>query len=63
MDLGAVADAIFMAKFVEDVNCELADVRKYYIKKQDADFGIASIVGDQKEKKMKYKEKMMGDKE
>lgn len=60
MALGCISDAIFITKFLKDVDCELADVKKYYIEKQDGDFLIASIMGDQKCKKEEYEEKMRG---
>ena len=58
--IGCVGDALFISKFLKDVDCELAHIKKCYIKLQDCDFSIESIIGDQKCKKEKYKEKMKG---
>ena len=60
MGMGHVADADFLSDFIEDVDCELAHARTYYIEKQDCDFSMSSIIGDQKHKKEKYEKKMEG---
>jgi len=51
---------LFISKFLKDVDCELAHIKKCYIKLQDCDFSIETIINDQKCKKEKYKEKMRG---
>lgn len=47
MDLGEVADAIFLKKFIKAVTHELADIEEWYIVKQDSDFGMNAILADQ----------------
>lgn len=47
MDLGEVADAIFLKKFIKAVTHELADIEEWYIIKQDSDFGMNAILADQ----------------
>ena len=60
ISLGYISDADFINDFIEDVECELAYAKSYYIEKQDCDFSINSIIDDQKIKKEKYEKKMRG---
>ena len=56
--IGQINDALFVAKLVEDVSCELAKVKKYYIRKKDCDFDLSYIINEQKTQKEKYKQKI-----
>lgn len=48
LSLNEVDDAIFVKHLIKEVSCELAEVKKWYIEKQDCDFSISSIIEDQK---------------
>lgn len=58
MALNAVADAHFIARFLDDVDEELAQAESLYIKKKTVDFDIGSIMSDQEEKYQNYHKKI-----
>lgn len=47
MELGEVADALFIKKLIKKVSNELTEAKTWYIKQRDYDFSIAAILDDQ----------------
>ena len=55
IDENEVASAIFIGKFIEDVDCELKWAERKYIDLSSVDFDMTYILGEQKKLHDKYK--------
>lgn len=58
MNMGEEAVAIFLQKYIEDVDCELKWAERKAIELSDVDYSLAYIIGEQKRLHDKYKDKM-----
>lgn len=58
MNIGEVAAADFINSFVEDVDCELKEVKSYKLEKKASGYNISDIIQEQHKKHDKYDEKL-----
>ena len=58
LDAKQEASAIFIQKYIEDVDCELKWAERKAIELDSVDYSLAFIIGEQKRIHDKYKEKM-----
>ena len=65
MENGNVAAAHFLEEYIEDVDCELKKATKYWLNKEAVNYDMTVIIGEQKWKSEKYKNKIshVGEKE
>lgn len=58
LDMGCVADSIFVSELIKDVDEELACATSELISKESINYDISEIVSEQPEMRQKYKKKM-----
>lgn len=58
MDIDEISAAIFLKGCIEDVDCELKMVDRYWLDKKAIDYDMAVIIPEQHEKHEEYKRKM-----